>query len=102
MSGLKASAMPVAIKLPAKMYIGHSHPSGSGFSPGLMPQSQPVGGSNWLSLPWPPPCLRAVREKDRAAAEEEAVAAGARAQHRTARVVCRRRAIVCIVEEGSQ
>lgn len=67
-SGLNANATPVASRLAPNRYIGHSHPSGSGFSPGLMPQSQPVGGSNWDSLPWPPPCRRVVKEKDRAAA----------------------------------
>lgn len=60
MSGLKASAMPVATRLPQKMYMGHSHPSGSAFSPGLTPHSHPVGGSHC----WPPPpCRRVVREK---------------------------------------
>ncbi|KAK1249298.1 hypothetical protein MKX07_002814 [Trichoderma sp. CBMAI-0711] len=66
-SGLKASATPVTKRLAPNRYIGHSQPSGSGFSPGLMPQSQPVGGSNCDSLPWPP-CRRVVMERLRAIA----------------------------------
>lgn len=88
-SGLKASATPATTRLPQKMYMGHSHPSGSAFSPGLMPQSQPLGGSNCDSPP-PPPCRRAVTEKDRIA--------GCRAQ-RTARsgaIVWRMMAILCL------
>ena len=85
MSGLKASAIPVINKLPPKRYIGHSHPSASGFSPGLIPHSQPDGGSNWDSLPWPPPCRRAVTERD-------LIVAGWRTQ-RTAR----RRAPACLI-----
>lgn len=87
-SGLKARATPATNKLAPNRYMGHSHPSGSGFSPGLTPQSQPEGGSNCDSLPWPP-CRRDVMERLRAAAS------GLRA-HRTARsgaTVCRRRAI---------
>ena len=93
-SGLNASAMPATMKLPQKTYMGHSQPSGSGFSPGLMPQSQPDGGSNCDSLPWPPPCCRAETEKDR-----ELEVSGRRA-HRTARsgaTVCRIMAIVQVV-----
>lgn len=72
-------------KLPPNRYIGHSHPSASGFSPGLIPHSQPLGGSNWDSLPWPPPCRRAVTERD-------LTVAGWRTQ-RTAR----RRAPACLI-----
>lgn len=85
-SGLKAKATPATNRLAPNRYIGHSHPSGSGFSPGLMPQSHPEGGSNCDSLPWPP-CRRDVMERLRAV-----IGSGLRA-HRTARTVCRRRAI---------
>lgn len=86
-SGLNARATPVTKKAAPNRYMGHSQPSGSGFSPGLTPQSHPVGGSNCDS-PWPP-CRRVVMERLRAEAR------GLRA-HRTARsgaTVCRRMAI---------
>lgn len=85
-SGLKARATPATNRLAPNRYMGHSQPSGSGFSPGLMPQSHPEGGSNCDSLPWPP-CRRDVMERLRAV-----MGSGLRA-HRTARTVCRRRAI---------
>lgn len=87
-SGLNARATPVTKRLAPKRYMGHSQPSASGFSPGLMPQSHPPGGSNCDSLPWPP-CRRVVIERLRAETR------GLRA-HRTARsgaTVCRRMAI---------
>jgi hypothetical protein len=86
-SGLNARATPVTKRLAPNRYMGHSQPSGSGFSPGLTPQSHPLGGSNCDS-PWPP-CRRVVMERLRAEAR------GLRA-HRTARsgaTVCRRMAI---------
>lgn len=86
-SGLNARATPVTKKAAPNRYMGHSQPSASGFSPGLTPQSHPVGGSNCDS-PWPP-CRRVVMERLRAEAR------GLRA-HRTARsgaTVCRRMAI---------
>lgn len=87
-SGLNAKATPVTKRLAPNRYMGHSQPSASGFSPGLTPQSHPLGGSNCDSLPWPP-CRRVVMERLRAEAR------GLRA-HRTARsgaTVCRRMAI---------
>ncbi|KAJ6437779.1 Brefeldin A-sensitivity protein 4 [Purpureocillium lavendulum] len=94
-SGLKARAMPVANRLPQKRYMGHSQPSASAFSPGLIPQSQPVGGSNCDSPP--PPCRRADTEKARV---EEEAAMGWRVQ-RAARAACRRRAIGTSVVKGT-
>ena len=93
-SGLKARAMPVATKLPQKMYMGHSQPSGSGFSPGLMPQSQPVGGSNcW---PPPPPCRRVVREKFLVALVEVVADWRTQRTERRGAAACRMRAMVMV------
>ncbi|KAH8123424.1 hypothetical protein LI328DRAFT_95940 [Trichoderma asperelloides] len=95
-SGLNAKATPVTKRPAPNRYMGHSQPSGSGFSPGLTPQSHPVGGSNCDSPPWPP-CRRVVMERLRAEAR------GLRA-HRTARsgaTVCRRMAISGACRRGA-
>ena len=94
-SGLKARAMPVATKLPQKMYMGHSQPSGSTFSPGLMPQSQPVGGSNcW---PPPPPCRRVVMEKFLVVEVEVADWRTQRTEERRGAAACRKRAMAVVL-----